>query len=69
MGEPTALQKALHEQYFPQGTGGTGLSFKLEDVLEQLQMRERFGLSDEEHAEGLGVPVAYIRALRESLQK
>jgi hypothetical protein len=64
--KPTATQRALYAEHVHPRTDG-GLPLLIEDHLTCLDKAARLGVSDADLARSLGVPVAYVRALRATL--
>jgi hypothetical protein len=60
---PTAYQRALHGEYFPPRADG-GLPYSLEDILFHLRENTELGIPDEDYAEAMRLPLAYVRELR-----
>ena len=56
--------EALHAGYFPHAPGHP--AYRLEDLLCVLAGGDRYGFEDERLALALAVPVAYLRAVRET---
>ena len=62
--QPTERQRALYAEHVAKRTDG-GLTFTLEDLLEQLEKSYRLGISDRELAEAWGTPIEFVRSLRD----
>jgi hypothetical protein len=61
--EPTAEQRALYAEYFPQRTDG-GLTYNIKDLLHQMQLFAKHGIDDAKISELWGTPIEFIRSLR-----
>jgi hypothetical protein len=58
----------LYQEHVEARTGAA-LAFSIEDHLHQIRLAACWGLSDEDLARNLGVPVDYIRSMRATLQE
>jgi transposase-like protein len=68
MAEPTPEQRALFQEHFRPRTDGRP-DYTLEEHLRILALVAENGHDDEALARQLGVPPAYIRALRETARR
>jgi hypothetical protein len=68
MSSPTERQRALYQQYVAHRADPEA-TLQVEQHLRQIASLEPFGIGDRLLAQGLHLPVAYVRALRATVRE